>query len=155
MPDPYLLQSAQWIPKPIDEVFAFFSDAENLERITPPWLSFRIVSPRPIDMAAGAQIVYRLKWRGISMRWVTQIAEWQPPYRFVDVQLSGPYQLWRHTHTFEPDGNGTRINDEVRYRLPFGPIGQIVHALSVRRNVRAIFEYRSRAIQQILSANTK
>jgi ligand-binding SRPBCC domain-containing protein len=152
MTDSYLLEHEQRIPRPIDEVFSFFSDAENLERITPPWLNFKIVSPRPIAIAAGARIVYRLKWRGIPMRWITEIAEWSPPHRFVDLQLQGPYRLWRHTHTFEPDGDGTHMRDEVRYELPFGPIGRIVHALSVRRNVRAIFDYRARVIQQILGA---
>lgn len=146
----YSLKREQLIPRPLDEVFAFFGDAENLERITPSWLNFNIVSPRPIAMAAGTHIVYRLKWHGVPMKWVTEIVEWAPPYKFVDVQLQGPYKLWRHTHTFEADGARTRMTDHVSYRLPFGWIGQVAHALSVKKNVHEIFDCRSRMIQQIL-----
>lgn len=148
----YFLEREQSIAKPLPEVFAFFGDAENLERITPPWLNFNIVSPRPIVMAAGTHIVYRLKWHGVPMKWVTEIAEWAPPYKFVDVQLQGPYKLWRHTHTFQADGERTRMTDHVSYQLAFGWVGQVVHALSVEKNVNEIFDCRARMIQQILGS---
>lgn len=146
----YSLEREQWIPQPLDEVFAFFGDAENLERITPSWLNFNIVSPRPIAIAAGTHIVYRLKWHGVPMKWVTEIVEWAPPYKFVDVQLQGPYKLWRHTHAFETDGECTRMTDRVQYQLPFGLIGQVVHALSVKRSVEKIFDYRTQIIHWVL-----
>ena len=86
--------------QPLDNVFAFFADAANLERITPPWLKFRILTPGSIEMAAGAQISYQIKWHVARMSWLTEIVEWEPPLRFTDVQLRGPYSLWRHTHSF-------------------------------------------------------
>jgi ligand-binding SRPBCC domain-containing protein len=137
------------IPRPRDEVFDFFSDARNLEEITPPWLGFRTLTPGPISMAAGTRIRYQLKVRGVPVSWTTEIRRWNPPSRFVDVQLGGPYQLWHHTHRFEVCNGGTRMIDVVRYRLPFGPIGRLVNALLVRRDVERIFDYRNRRIVEI------
>jgi ligand-binding SRPBCC domain-containing protein len=147
----YILQRHQWIAKPLEDVFAFFADARNLEAITPPWLNFRILTTGPIEMRAGAGIVYRIAWHGIPVRWKTAITEWQPPYRFVDRQEKGPYRLWEHTHTFHAEAGGTAIVDTVRYALPFGPLGDLVHKLRVRRDVTAIFDYRHRAIRQLLT----
>lgn len=144
----HTLRSEQWIERPIGEVFAFFSDAHNLEKITPPWLGFRILSSSSDAMAQGSQIRYRLKLHGIPLYWRTEIRRWNPPHRFVDVQLSGPYKLWHHTHSFEAHGQRTRMTDVVRYRLPFGLLGEIVHALKVRGDVRRIFDYRRRRIEQ-------
>jgi hypothetical protein len=143
------LRREQWIPRPLDEVFAFFSDARNLAEITPPWLGFRILSPCPIRIAIGTLLRYRLSWHGLPVSWSTRIARWDPPFRFVDVQLSGPYRLWHHTHRFESHDGGTRMTDVVRYRLPFGPIGRAVHALKVRRDVAAIFDYRFQRIAEL------
>jgi hypothetical protein len=138
------------MPRPVDEVFAFFSDARNLEEITPPWLGFRILTPGPIRIAAGTRIRYRLSLHGIPLGWTTEIRQWLPPFRFVDVQLRGPYRLWHHTHRLEPKDGGTLMTDVVRYRLPFGIIGRAVHFLKVRRDVERIFDYRSRRIQEVL-----
>jgi ligand-binding SRPBCC domain-containing protein len=136
---------------PPDDVFPFFADAHNLEAITPPWLGFRVVTPRPIDMRAGALIEYRLRLRGVPLRWRTRIAVWDPPRRFVDVQIAGPYRLWHHTHDFEPDGSGgTIMRDTVRYALPLGPLGALAHRLLVRRDLDAIFQFRANYLSAAL-----
>jgi ligand-binding SRPBCC domain-containing protein len=135
------------LPLPPEEVFPFFGDALNLEAITPPWLGFRVVTPGPIEMEPGARIEYRLRLHGIPIRWRTTIAVWDPPHRFVDVQLSGPYRMWHHTHDFEPTADGgTLMRDTVRYALPFGPLGAAAHRLLVRRDLEAIFDYRWTAV---------
>jgi len=146
----HTLRREQWIPRPLDEVFAFFSDARNLGEITPSWLGFRILTPGPIRIAAGTRIRYRLSWHGIPVNWTTEIRQWEPPFRFVDVQLEGPYRLWHHTHRFESKDCGTRMTDIVRYRLPFGIVGRGVHFLKVRRDVERIFDYRFRIIREFL-----
>jgi ligand-binding SRPBCC domain-containing protein len=123
------------------EVFPFFADARNLERITPPWLHFHVVNDP--EMRPGALIEYRLRLHGVPIRWLTRIEEWAPGERFVDVQLRGPYALWHHTHEFEPAGDGqTLMRDTVRYALPLGPLGALAHRLFVRRDVERIFDYR-------------
>ncbi len=137
----------QRLPDPPAAVFPFFADAANLEAITPPWLGFRIVSPRPIDMRAGALIEYRLTLHRLPIAWLTRIEEWVPGERFVDAQLSGPYRLWHHTHEFESDGaGGTLMRDTVRYALPLGPLGEIAHRLFVARDLAAIFDFRAQAL---------
>ncbi len=147
----HILRREQRLPAPPDDVFPFFADAHNLEAITPPWLGFRVVTPRPIDMRPGALIEYRLRLRGVPLRWRTRIAVWDPPHRFVDVQISGPYRLWHHTHDFEPDGGGhTVMRDTVRYGLPFGPLGALAHRALVRRDLAAIFDFRQEAIRTAL-----
>lgn len=124
---------------PRERVFAFFSDAGNLQDITPPWLHFEIVTPRPLAMAAGTLIDYRLRLYGVPFSWRTEIAAWEPPARFVDRQLAGPFREWSHEHLFMDVPGGTRVLDRVRYR-PRG--GALVHALFVGRDVRRIFAYR-------------
>ena len=139
-------RSEIWLPRPRAEVFAFFSDAGNLERLTPPWLGFEILTPRPIAMRPGARIDYRLKIHGLPIRWKTEITAWDPPRQFVDEQLSGPYRLWHHTHTFIEEGDGTRVVDRVRYAM-FG--GRWIHKLFVERDVRTIFAFRERVLRDI------
>mgnify|MGYP003347335723 FL=1 len=129
-----------------EEVFEFFSAARNLEQITPPLLKFEVLTPEPIPMGEGTLIDYRLRVHGLPLRWRTKITRWNPPYQFADIQLKGPYKLWDHTHTFLEENGGTRMIDEVVYELPFGPLGDIVHALSVRRDVEEIFRYRNSVI---------
>ena len=138
-----------------EEVFPFFADAHNLEAITPPLLRFRVITPAPIDMHEGTLIEYRLRIHGAPVRWRTRIMEWQPPDRFVDTQISGPYELWHHTHAFEarPDGR-TLMTDTVRYAIAFGPLGRIAHRLFVRRDVERIFEHRAAVIPGLLAAAT-
>jgi ligand-binding SRPBCC domain-containing protein len=143
----YTLTREQRLPGTPDEVFRFFGDAGNLEAITPPSLRFSIVTPRPIEMRAGALIEYRLRLRGLPISWLTRIEEWEPGVRFVDMQLRGPYALWHHTHTFEPDGEGaTILRDKVRYALPLGPLGEIANFLLVQRDVERIFDHRRDAV---------
>ena len=140
------------LPGDPDRVFEFYSDAANLEAITPPWLDFRIVTPRPIHMGPGTLIEYRLRLHGLPIRWLTRIEAWEPGRRFVDVQLRGPYRLWHHTHSFEPHRNGTLVSDRVRYELPLGPIGELAHRLQVRRDLKRIFDHRIHAVADRLGA---
>jgi ligand-binding SRPBCC domain-containing protein len=147
----YTIQREQWVPRPLYEVFAFFSDARNLERITPAWLKFQVVTI-PSEIATGVHIRYRLIWHGIPLRWTTEITSWNPPRDFEDIQLSGPYKLWRHAHRFQERDGGTQMTDSVEYELPFGPLGRIAHALQVRRNVESIFDYRFERIREMFGA---
>jgi ligand-binding SRPBCC domain-containing protein len=142
-------ESDIWLPRLRQEIFPFFADAANLERITPPWLSFRVVSPQPIEMRSGALIDYRLRVHGLPLRWRTRIEEWDPPRSFVDRQLRGPYRLWLHTHSFEERDGGTLCRDVVRYAVPGGAL---VERLFVRRDVERIFAYRATALRRLFPA---
>ena len=142
-------RSTTRVARPIEEVFAFFSDAANLEMITPPQLRFRILTPSPIPMHEGTRIDYELRLLGIPFRWETLISTWDPPHRFVDEQLAGPYRTWVHTHTFTSCDGGTLIEDEVRWSLPLFPFGQVAYPF-VARQVRRIFTYRESAINGLM-----
>jgi ligand-binding SRPBCC domain-containing protein len=146
----HVLQRRQKIELPIEQVFAFYGDARNLERITPPWLGFEVTTPAPIEMGVGTLIEYRLRLHRVPVRWRTRIEVWEPPYRFVDVQIKGPYSLWEHTHTFEEEAGATNIEDRVRYSLPLGPLGVLAERLLVRRDLRRIFDYRREAVAREL-----
>ena len=145
-----MLERTQVVPVEIDEAFAFFSEARNLERITPPWLRFRIVAA-PDELRCGARLRYRLTLFGIPIRWRTEIVEWTPPRGFVDVQRSGPFQMWEHTHRLTPVDGGTEIYDHVRYRLFLGPLGGLVERLLVRGWVEGIFDFRARNVPGLIS----
>ena len=134
-------------------MFPFFADARNLEAITPPLLRFEVVTPEPIAMGVGTLIQYRLRLHGVPIRWLTSIQAWEPPYRFVDVQVSGPYALWHHTHTFAADGDTTIMTDVVRYAIGFGRLGDLAHRLFVRRDVAAIFDFRYDALGSMSAAS--
>jgi hypothetical protein len=151
---PFTLEHEQWVPRPLEEVFSFFSDARNLEILTPEWLRFEILTPPPIEMAVGAKIDYRLHWHGIPLLWKTEITHWEPPFHFEDLQIKGPYKLWHHTHRFKAIEGGTRITDSVRYALPFGILGQIAHAFSVRQNVEDIFKYRDEKVRALFGGGS-
>jgi ligand-binding SRPBCC domain-containing protein len=141
----------QRLPGAPAEVFPFFGDAENLERITPSWLRFRVVTPKPIEMRAGALIEYRLRLHGVPLRWLTRIDVWEPPHRFVDRQLRGPYRVWRHEHTFTPAGGGrTLMRDRVEYSLPLGPLGLVADLVLVRRDLRRIFDHRAESVARFI-----
>lgn len=147
----YALERTQVVPVPIEDAFAFFSDARNLERITPPWLRFRIVE-QPEELRAGARLRYRLSLYGIPIGWRTEIVDWKPPRGFVDVQRRGPFLLWEHTHRLTAVPGGTEIYDHVRYRLFLGALGALVQRLLVRGWVEGIFDYRAEAVPALLTA---
>ena len=148
----HLLERQQLVGRPRAEVFAFFADAHNLERLTPPFLRFEILTPAPIPMRPGTLIDYRLSLFGVPFRWRTEIEAFEPGVRFVDVQLRGPYRRWHHTHTFADAPGGTLVGDRVEYALPLGPLGEVARALLVRRQLDAIFEYRRRVIGELFAA---
>ncbi len=153
MPRVHVLQRCQRLGVSIDRAFAFYGEARNLEAITPPWLGFEVTTPGAIEMRAGALIDYRLKLHGVGVRWRTRIEAWEPPVRFVDVPLQGPYALWEHTHTFQRDGeDAVAIGDRVRYALPLGPLGELAHASFVGRDLWRIFDYRTRAVAERLAS---
>jgi hypothetical protein len=161
MPDLHVLERVQLIPLPRAEVFPFFADARNLERITPPWLHFHIVTPGDIPTTPGTLIDYRLSLLGVPFGWRTRIEAVEPGRSFVDRQLRGPYRLWHHLHTFEDapgpaPGPGqaawTRMTDRVDYELPLGPLGAVAHAAFVRHALGRIFDHRREAIARLLPA---
>ena len=148
----HTLHREQRLPGSPEDVFPFFADARNLEAITPPLLSFEVVTPGEVEMRVGTLIQYRLRFRGVPVSWLTSIQAWDPPHRFVDTQVRGPYALWHHTHTFAPDGaGGTLMTDTVRYAIGFGPFGEVAHRAFVRRDVEAIFDFRREAIVPLLA----
>lgn len=139
------------IELPRQVVFDFFADAGNLERITPPELNFHIVTSQPIKIEQGTLIDYNLRLHGIPMSWRTEITVWEPPYEFVDTQLRGPYSQWIHRHTFTELGpDKTLIEDEVRYRLPLEPLGDLAHFI-VRSQLERIFNFRQTAVAELLA----
>jgi ligand-binding SRPBCC domain-containing protein len=151
----HVLEREQRLPGPPDAVFGFFADARNLEAITPPLLRFRVVTPEPIEMRVGTLIQYRLRLRGVPVNWLTTIQAWDPPHRFVDVQLRGPYALWHHTHELRADPadrDATIVRDTVRYAIGFGPLGELAHRLLVRRDLEAIFAFRHEAVARHFGA---
>lgn len=145
----HTFQTETWLSLPPDQVFPFFADAKNLDRITPPWLQFQILTPSPISINVGTILEYRLKWRWLPLRWRTEITDWEPPIRFVDKQIRGPYKLWRHEHTFISQNGGTLMRDRVDYAVPGWILEPIIHALLVGPDVRKIFDYRKVTVQEI------
>jgi ligand-binding SRPBCC domain-containing protein len=138
-----VLERSQVVPVDVDEAFAFFADARNLEAITPPWLRFRILeTPRTLER--GSLLGYRLVLFGVPIRWRTEIVEWRPPCGFTDVQLTGPYRRWEHTHRLRRVDSGTEIHDHVVYRLPYEPFAGVLAPMTVRPWLSAIFDYRAR-----------
>jgi ligand-binding SRPBCC domain-containing protein len=149
----YRLARSLFVPRPLDQVFPFFAEPRNLARITPPWLGFRIVTDGDLTMRQGLEISYRIHPLGLPQRWTSRISVWDPPQRFVDEQLRGPYRDWHHLHEFREVAGGTEIRDEVTYELPFGALGRIAHRLIVRRQLESIFDHRERVVRELLGAS--
>jgi ligand-binding SRPBCC domain-containing protein len=145
----HVLQSRVWIARPRVEVFGFFADPANLSLITPPWLRFRLLTPG-VTMAAGAVLDYRIAWLGLPLAWRTFIREYDPPYRFVDVQVRGPYARWEHRHRFLAEAGGTLMEDRVTYRVALGPLGRLAHALLVGRQLASIWAYRQARLDALI-----
>lgn len=163
----YTLERRQWVPQPLDETFGFYADPRNLARITPGWLGFRIIGfePPSAEMPAGGGppvtagqqpsmengllIHYSVRPLGFPQRWTSRISEWDPPHRFVDEQVRGPYRRWRHLHEFRAVRGGTELSDRVTYELPFGPLGRLAHLLLVRQQLESIFGFRERTIAEL------
>ena len=141
--------SDQWVPHDLERVFDFFSDAHNLERLTPPFLNFKVLSSSTTAIGEGTEIRYRLKVRGIPLRWTSRITDWNKPNAFSDIQISGPYRFWCHRHCFERQDGGTWIRDRVHYKMPLGLLGQRVAGNFVARDVERIFRYRQEVISDI------
>lgn len=133
---------------PIEEVFGFFADANELERITPPWLNFRVLTQPPIEMKAGLLLDYRLQVHKIPIKWRTEICDWEPPYRFVDQQLKGPYKRWYHEHKFEEVDGNTIVHDDVHY-IPRG--GKLIHRWMVKPDLEKIFRFRHDRLNEIFT----
>ena len=146
----HTLERVQHVPLDVEETFRFYGEIGNLERITPPWLRFRILDPRPEKLTAGARLEYTLRLHRVPIRWTTRIDRWEPPSLFTDFQEHGPYRLWEHTHAFEPAEGGTRMTDTVRYALPYGPLGALAHVAFVRRDLRRIFDFRRDTVAALL-----
>jgi len=142
----FRLETTVWLPQPRERLFDFFGDAFQLQSITPPWLHFDVLTPAPIQMAAGTVIDYRLCLRIVPLRWRTLISEWNPPHGFVDEQLKGPYRWWRHRHEFVPENEGTTMRDFVDYGVPGG---RMIHALLVRSDLTRIFTYRRQRMVEL------
>jgi ligand-binding SRPBCC domain-containing protein len=148
---PLSIERSQLVGLSVEDSFAFFADAYNLEALTPPWLRFRILTPRPIQMRKGTTIEYVLTTRRLPIRWRTEIIEWEPGRRFVDAQAKGPFRLWEHIHAFEERDGGTLIRDTVLYRMPYGALGTVAHRILVARDLERIFDYRRDAVDRLLS----
>ncbi len=150
-----IFMAEQYVPMKADELFKFFSDAKNLEAITPPSLKFNIVKISSTEMNSGVEIDYRLKIHGLPVKWKTLIQDWEPNKKFVDTQLKGPYSLWHHTHEFVPWGEGTLMRDSVKFRLPLGYIGWLAAVHFVRNDVSKIFAFRRDFVGRMLNGTRK
>ena len=146
-----ILEREQLIPLPRAQVFAFFAEAGNLERLTPSTLRFEILTPPPLHIQAGTLIDYRIRLFGVPMRWRTLIEVFEPETRFIDVQLRGPYKSWRHLHEFEDVAGGTKMLDRVEYEVGLGPLGEVARRLFVDRQVESIFDYRREAVARLVT----
>ncbi|MBI1338453.1 MAG: CDP-paratose 2-epimerase [Phycisphaera sp.] len=146
----YTLVREQFLPRKVEDLFPFFADAYNLETLTPAWMHFKVLTPKPIEMKAGTLIDYKLRVRWLPLRWRTLIRAWEPPVRFVDEMLKGPYRQWVHEHTFTPVEGGTLCRDKVEYAVPGG---ELIHQLLVKRDVERIFDYREKKMEELFGAN--
>ena len=151
----YTLRCEMLTESSLEHTFAIFEDPYNLAKLTPRSLNFQVTSTDRVEMHKGAEIDYTIRWLGLPLHWKTIILEYEPPFRFIDKQTKGPYARWIHRHTFESTEQGTRISDHVEYALPFGPLGRLVHFLSVRRQLLRIFNYRQEQLGRMLGNNNR
>jgi ligand-binding SRPBCC domain-containing protein len=150
----YALHCEMLVKRPLAETFAFFENPANLGKITPPWLSFQIVT-KGVPMAQGAQFDYVIKWLGLPMKWRSLISQYNPPFSFADEQLIGPYKTWHHEHTFSQTTNGVIVGDHLQYSLPLGPLGAIAQAVMVKRQLESVFRYRQSELAKIFPGATE
>ena len=143
-----LFEQQQWTPKPLNEVFDFFSDVKNLEVLTPPLLNFKVVDKSTENIQEGTKINYKLKIRGVPAKWTSLITNWQPMKEFADVQLKGPYSKWYHRHLFKPLAGGVLLEDKVVYRLPFSRFGGNLLHWFILKDIKTIFSYRRKRIKE-------
>src|SRR3954454_22148776 len=150
----HVLRREQRLAAPPSEVFPFFADPRNLEAITPPLLRFRLLTPEPIEMGVGTFLQYAMRLRGVPVRWDTLIQAWEPPQRFVDVQVRGPYRLWHHTHELlaVDGGAATLMRDTVRYAIGFGVAGEVARRAVVARDLDAIFAFRAERVPALVAS---
>lgn len=148
----YELRRKVSIPAPVEDVFSFFSNTENLNLITPPWLYFKILTPLPIKMEKNVLIDYSIKLLGLRLIWKTEITVWQPPHRFVDQQIKGPYQVWEHTHLFEEKEGRTQMEDVIRYAVPGFVLSPLIHFLFVRPRLEKIFAFREQRVLELFTS---
>jgi ligand-binding SRPBCC domain-containing protein len=144
----YRLQTQLWLPQPREEIFNFFSDPSNLDRLTPPWLHFEILTPKSVEMNAGTLLDYRLRLHGIPLRWQSEISVWEPPNRFIDRQIKGPYRQWVHEHNFSAHQGGTLVGDSVTYSVPGG---RIIQKLLVAPDLDRVFGYRHKILKELFN----
>jgi ligand-binding SRPBCC domain-containing protein len=142
-------ESQLWLPQPSEKVFAFFSSAQNLDLITPPWLHFRTLTSGPMEMRLGTVIDHRLRVHGFPLRWRSEITDWDPPSRFVDEQVRGPYRLWIHEHRFAERDGGTLVQDDVRYAVLFD---FLIHRFFIRPDIERIFAWREKKLRKLFGA---
>lgn len=143
----HVLEARLWLARPRAEVFAFFADPRNLLQLTPPHWRLRLLTPRT-TVAAGAVLDYRMRWLGVPLKWRAYVREYDPPYRFVDVQVRGPWARWEHRHLFLEEGGGTWVEDRITYRPPLGALGRVVHRVVVERQLRAVWAYRQARLRE-------
>ncbi|NIO10377.1 MAG: CDP-paratose 2-epimerase [Deltaproteobacteria bacterium] len=146
----FRFQSELFLPNALEKVFEFFADAHNLQKLTPPWLHFKILNESPVEMKKGTLIDYSLRIHGVPVRWQSEITLWEPPHRFVDSQTRGPYRLWNHEHSFSSTGEGTRVSDSVEYAVMGGIL---VQKLFVAPDLKKIFNYRSAQLKEIFKSS--
>jgi ligand-binding SRPBCC domain-containing protein len=145
----HVLETRLWLAPPRAQVFAFLADPQNLARVSPPALRLRLLSPAAA-LRAGAVVDFRVSWLGLPLRWRAYIREYDPPYRFVDVQVRGPWARWEHRHLFLDGDGGTWMEDRITYRLPLGPLGRALHAAVVERQLRAGWAFRQARLAALL-----
>jgi ligand-binding SRPBCC domain-containing protein len=149
----FSLERSIVVRESLEEVYKFFSEPANLQELTPPWLDFRVVGSSTEGVEVGTTIDYRLKVRGLTIRWRSLISAWNPPHSFVDEQLKGPYRMWHHTHTFLETEEGVHVGDKVRYAVPGGPLFEgLIERLFVGPDVRKIFDYRVKRLGELFSS---